>query len=79
MNGPYLLNINFPPHKDGLCQVCLNYPSGSWEEDEKCEKFKDRRTDIGRQTIRKAHLSFQLRWAVNQIMRKQTKQTNKTW
>ena len=44
----------------------LNWPSGSGEEDENVKSLQtDRRTDgqtdDGRQVIRKAHLSFQLR------------------
>ena len=35
-----------------------------WRRRRKCVKFTDRRTDR-RQVIRKAHLSFQLRWAKN--------------
>ena len=51
-----------------------NWPSGSWEEDEnvKCLQADwqtDRQTTRGQQAIRKAHLSFQLRWA-------KTKNTN---
>ena len=37
-----------------------NWPGGSWEEDENVKKLQ---TNDGRQVIRKAHLSFQLRWA----------------
>ena len=55
-----------------------NWPSGSGEEDENVKSLQtdgrtdrqtdgqtDRQTDDGRQVIRKAHLSFQLRWAKN--------------
>ena len=47
-----------------------NWPSGSGEEDENVKSLQtdertdrrtDRETDDGRQVIRKAHLSFQLR------------------
>ena len=49
-----------------------NWPSGSGEEDENVKSLQtdgqtdgqtDRQTDDARQVIRKAHLSFQLRWA----------------
>ena len=52
-----------------------NWPSGSGEEDENVKSLQtdgrtdrrtDRQTDDGRQVIRKAHLSFQLRWAKNE-------------
>ena len=48
----------------------LNWPSGSGEEDENVKSLQtdrqtdgrtDGQTDDGRQVIRKAHLSFQLR------------------
>ena len=47
-----------------------NWPSGSGEEDENVKSLQtdrqtDGQTDAGRQVIRKAHLSFQLRWAKN--------------
>ena len=43
-------------------------PCGSGEEDENVKSLRtdgrtDRETDDGRHAIRKAHLSFQLRWA----------------
>ena len=48
-----------------------NMPSGSGEEDENVKSLQtdgrtDRQTDV-QQVIRKAHLSFQLRWAKNVI------------
>ena len=53
--------------KDTLCPVWLKLAQWFWRRRWKCEKFTDRqmdgRTDDGRQVIRKAHLSFQLRWA----------------
>ena len=58
MNGPYLLNINFSSYKDALCQVCLKLGKWFLRRRLKCEKFKDRQTDNGRQMIRKAHLRF---------------------
>ena len=47
-----------------------NWPSGSGEEVENRKSLQtdgrtDGQTDDGRQVIRKAHLSFQLRWAKN--------------
>ena len=53
-----------------------------WRRSRKCEKLTDGRTDRqmddGRQVIRIAHLSFQLRWAKNcSGSYKQNKQTNK--
>ena len=56
----------FPSPKDALCQVCWNWPSGFWAEDEnvKClqtDGEQDRRiTDTA---IRNTYLNFQLRWA----------------
>ena len=57
-------------HLNPLCPRILcakfgwNWLSGSWEEDENVKRLKtDRLTDGGQQAIRKAHLSFQLRWA----------------
>ena len=75
------LHLNkFKSHspKDALCQVWLNWPTGSGEEDDNVKSLQtdrqtdrqagrqtgrqtDRQTDDGRQVIRKAHLSFQLR------------------
>ena len=44
-----------------------NWPSGTGEEDEKWKVYRqtDGQIDHGLQVIRKAHLSFQLRWASN--------------
>ena len=56
-------------HPRMLCaKFGWNWPSGSGEEDENVKSLQtdgrtDRQTDAGRQVIRKAHLSFQLRWA----------------
>ena len=64
----YLNKLEFPSPKDTLCQVWLKLAQWFWRRRWKCEKFTDRRTDRqtdGRQVIRKAHLSFQLRWAKN--------------
>ena len=67
----HLNKLESPSPKDALCQVWLNLAQWFWRRRWKCEKFTDRRTDRqtdrqtddGRQVIRKAHLSFQLRWA----------------
>ena len=55
-----------------------NWPSGSWEEvenrkslqtdrqtDRQTDGQTDEQTDDGRKAIRKAHMSFRLRWANN--------------
>ena len=67
--GPFIwTNLN-PLYLRMLCaKFGWNWPSGSGEEDENVKSLQtdgqtDRRTDDGRQVIRKAHLSFQLRWA----------------
>ena len=67
-------NLN-PLHPRMLCaKFGWNWPSGSGEEDEHVKSLQtdrqtdgqtDGQTDAGRQVIRKAHLSFQLRWAKN--------------
>ena len=59
-------NLN-PHHLRMLCaKFDLNCPSGSWEEVENRKSLQtDGQTDDVRQAIRKAHLSFQLRWAKN--------------
>ena len=65
-----LFELESPSPKDTLCQFWLNKPSGSGEEDENVKSLQtdrqtdgrtDGQTDDGRQVIRKAHLSFQLR------------------
>ena len=48
--------------KNGLCQYWLKLAQLFWGRRWKCEKFTDRQTDDRRKVIRKAHLSFQLRW-----------------
>ena len=55
-----------------LCaKFCLNWSSGSWEEDEIVKSLQtDGQTDGGWQVIRKANLSFQLRWAKTRIQTK---------
>ena len=52
--------------KDALCQVWLKLVQSFWRSKMKIWKVyrqTDRRTNDGWQVIRKAHLSFQLRWA----------------
>ena len=73
--GPFIW-IN-PLHPRILCaKFGWNWPSGSGEEDENVKRLQtdrqtdgrtDEQTDDGRQVIRKAHLSFQLRWAKNNL------------
>ena len=60
--GPFIwTNLN-PLHPRMLCaKFGWNWPSGSWEE---VENRKSLQTDR-QQAVRKAHLSFQLRWAKN--------------
>ena len=71
--GPFIwTNLN-PLHPRMLCaKFGWNWPSSSGEEVENVNSLQtygqtDRRTDgqtdDGRQVIRKAHLSFQLRWS----------------
>ena len=71
--GPSIwTNLN-PLHPRMLCaKFGWNWPSGSGEEDENVKSLQtnrrtDRQTDDGRQVIRKAHLSFQLRWSKKRI------------
>ena len=63
----HLNKLESPSPRDTLCQVWLKLAQWFWRRRWKCEKFTDRQTDgptdDGRQVIRKAHLSFQLRWA----------------
>ena len=54
--------LEFPSPKDALCQVWLKLAHWLWRRRWKCEKFTDRRMDE-QQALRKAHLSFHLRWA----------------
>ena len=70
-------NLN-PLHPRMLCaKFGWIWPIGSGEEDENVKSLQTDRqtdrqtngqTDDGRQAIRKAHLSFQLRWAKKEIM-----------
>jgi hypothetical protein len=76
---PLPLNkLESPSPKDDLYQVWLKLVPWFWRRSRKCKSLQtdrrtdrrtDRQTDAGQQVIRKAHLSFQLRWAKN-------KQTN---
>ena len=68
----HLKKLESPSPKDALWQVWLKLTQWFMRRRWKCEKFTDRQTDgqtdgrtynDGRQVIRKAHLSFQLRWA----------------
>ena len=66
--------LESPPPMNALCQVWLKLAKWFWRRRWKSEKLTDRRTDgrtdrqtdDGRKVIRKAHLSFQLRWAKKQ-------------
>jgi hypothetical protein len=63
-----LYNSEFSLPKDDLCQLWLNLAQRFWRRSWKCKSLTDRRqwhgrTDDGQRAIRKAHLSFQLRWA----------------
>ena len=59
----HLNKLESPSPEDALCQVWLKLAQWFWRRRWKCEKFIDTRTDDGQQPIRKAYLSFQLRWA----------------
>jgi hypothetical protein len=77
---PLRLNkLESPPPKDDLCQVYLKLVMWFWRRSRKCKSLQtdgqtDGQTDAGQRAIRKAHLSFQLRWAKNK--NKQTKGKN---
>jgi hypothetical protein len=71
VNPRNLKNLESPSPKDDLCQVWLNLAQWSWKRSRKCKSVKtDGRTD-GRRTTgdqnRSLHLSFQLRWAKNDL------------
>jgi hypothetical protein len=79
---PLPLNkLESPSPKDDLCQVWLKLVQWFWRRSRKCKSLQtdrqmdrqmDRQTDAGQWAIRKAHLSFQLRWAKkvpNRLMR----------
>ena len=66
----HLKTLKSPSPLDALCQVWLKLAQWFWRGKWKYEKFTDRltdrptdrQTDDRRQVIRKAQLSFQLRW-----------------
>ena len=67
----HLNKLESSPLKDALCQVWLKSAQQFWRRRWKCEKFTDRQTarqtdrqtDDRQKVIRKAHLSFQHKWA----------------
>ena len=65
----HLKKLKFSSPKDALCQVWWKLAQWFWRRSWKCKKFTNRRTDeqTDRRQMtgnhRKAHLSFQLRWA----------------
>jgi hypothetical protein len=71
----HLYNSESSLPKDDLCQLWLKLVQRFWRRSWKCKSLTDRRqtpdvrrqtdgqTDDGQKVIRKAHLSFQLRWA----------------
>jgi hypothetical protein len=62
--SPSLERIWIPSPKNDLCQVWLKLAQWFWRRSPKCKSLQtDRQTDTGQRAIRKAHLSFQLRWA----------------
>ena len=74
--GPFIFtNLNIL-HPRMLCaKFGWNWPSGSEEEYEnvkslQTDRWKDKQTDDGRQVIRNAHLSLQLRWAKKSVSMK---------
>ena len=67
----HLNKLESPSPKDALGQVWLKFAQKKmkmWKVYRRTDRKTDRQTDDGRQLIRKAHLSFQLRWAKNAIM-----------
>ena len=58
----HLYNSESPLPKDDLCQLWLKLAQRFWRRSWKCKSLTDRQTDDGQRAIRKAHLSFQLRW-----------------
>jgi hypothetical protein len=62
----HLNKLESPSPKDDLCEVWLKLVQWFWRRSRKCKSLQtDRQTDAGQRAIRKAHLSFQLRWAKN--------------
>ena len=67
---PSYEQIWIPHHPRLLCAKFggWNWPRGSGEENENVKSLRtDGQTDDERQAIRKAHLSFQFRWAKNYL------------
>ena len=62
----HLNKLESPSSEDALCQFYFKLVLWFWRRRWKCEKFTERHTDGGRQAIRKALLSLQLRWAKKQ-------------
>jgi hypothetical protein len=63
----HLYRLEFPPPKDDWCQVWLKLAQWFWRS-RKCKSSQidwqtDGWTNAGQRAIRKAHLSFQFRWA----------------
>ena len=64
-------NLNPLDQRIPCAKFGWNWLSGSWEEVENRKSLQtDGQTEDGRQAIRKAHLSFQLRWAKKPIIYK---------
>jgi hypothetical protein len=62
----HLYNLELYTPKDDLCQVRLKLAQWFWRRRRKCKSLQtDRQTDDRQRLIRKAHLTFQLRWAKN--------------
>ena len=59
------LESNSP--KDAICKVWLKLAQWFWR---RISYFSSMHTDSGQKVIRKAHLSFQFRWAKKCVMRK---------
>jgi hypothetical protein len=61
-----LNKLESPLPKNDLCQFWLKLVQWFWRRSRKCKSLQtDRQTDARQRAIRKAHLSFQLRWAKN--------------
>jgi hypothetical protein len=82
--SPSLKNLESPPHKDDLCQVCLKLVQWFWRRSRNCKSLQtdgrtDGQKDDGQRAIRKAHWSFQLRWAKNTNMKFLSLTIQKIW
>ena len=78
---PNFHNFESSEPKNALCQVWSKLVQWFWRRSQKCEKFTDRQTtdrqtDDRQKAIRKAHLSFQLRWAKKERKKKKHKNNN---